>query len=122
MSNVIWKFKTANLTVLVTAETEYDPDVSFDETGETADKIASGEWEIFCAKATVLFQGNEIGTDYLGNCIYADIKEFRDHIGLVIKSRDDGRNYGSYFPDMVKTAISEARDYLRAFPKVRANA
>lgn len=119
MAELIWQFKTKNFTVRVTAETENELDISWDETGEVREKLDSGEYVAFCAKASVAFRGAEIGTDYLGNCIYSDVKEFRDHVGLAIKSREDGRNYGSYFPDMVKAAISEARDALSDMPSIR---
>ena len=78
----IWTFKTARFTVKVTAEEESSPDLSWDDTGEVAEKLASGALEIFCAKAAVYLDGHEIGTDYLGNCIYAQFNEFRDHVGI----------------------------------------
>ena len=110
----IWRFETPNFTVTVTAETEHDLDLSWDDSGETADKLDSGELCAFCAKASVRFRGAEIGADYLGNCIYAAPEEFRDHLGLAAKSREDGRNYGSYFPGMVREAIREAREFIGA--------
>lgn len=110
--NTIWSFKTPNFTITVTAEEEFDLDLSFDETGETTEKINSGDLCAFCAKASVRFHGAEIGTDYLGGCIYESPRDFRDHVGLAIKSRADGRNYGSYFPDMVREAIREAREFI----------
>jgi hypothetical protein len=44
---------------------------------------------------------------------------FREHIGLVAKSRADGRNYGCYFPGMVREAIAQARKAIATMPKVR---
>jgi len=114
MSYLIWEFKTLNFTIRMTAEDEFDVDLSWDESGEAAEKIASGEWSVFCAKCAVLFEGVEIGTDYLGNCIYADPKEFRDHIGM------NAGGYGSYFSDMVRGAIRDARGAWHEFPKLRA--
>lgn len=122
MEQLIWKFRTANFVVKVVAIDENEPDLSFDETGETQAKVASGEWTVFCAKASVSFRGEEIASDYLGNCIYADLNDFRDHVGLASKSRADGCNYGSYFADMVANVIKEARDHYANVPKLRATA
>ncbi len=50
--------------------------------------------------------GITIGADWLGNSIYADVASFRrEHIGA------RGR-WGSYFRDMVRTSIAEARSEL----------
>lgn len=116
MSYEIWKFETARFTVVMTAEPEYDLDLSWDETGEVAESIESGKFDVFCAKCAVLLDGREIATDYLGQCIYETPETFRDHIGIAALSRKDGRDYGSYFSDMVRQAVAEARDYLRANP------
>lgn len=105
----IRQFNTRNFSVTVTAEEEFDPDFSFDETGETQAKVNSGEWMCFCAKVTVEADGVELATDYLGNCIYADPREFMDHKG---RGRGDSAKYGSYFSDMVSNAIADARKEL----------
>jgi hypothetical protein len=81
MTYEIWKFETARFTVTMTAEPDYDVDLSFDETGEIREKLESGELQSFCAKCAVCLDGNEIAADYLGSCIYANPDEFRDHIG-----------------------------------------
>ena len=116
MSYEIWKFRTKRFTTIVTAEPEWDLDLSWDDTGEVSEKIDSGEYEVFCAKCDVLLDGNEIASDYLGQCIYANIDDFRDHIGM------NGKGHGSYFSDMVRAAIAEARLYIRDMeskPKLR---
>jgi hypothetical protein len=108
----LWTFKTKNFAVIVDADYDEDTlDLSWDETGEVAEKIDSGEWAAYTFRARVLDRntGAELGVDFLGASIYADPQDFRDHIGLAIKSRADGRQYGSYFMDMVATAIEEAR-------------
>ena len=122
MSYIIWRFKTARFCVDVTAEPEFCPDLSFDETGEIAEGIASGKYDCFCAKAAVYLDGREIAADYLGGCIYERADDFRDHIGLAEKSRQDGREYGSYFADMVAEAVARARDFIARHPapKMRA--
>jgi hypothetical protein len=109
----IWCFSTANLRVEVNAYDEEDPDFSFDESGEVARKVASGEFTCFRTEVTVYDRdGRELGSAHLGNSIYEDPKDFRDHVGLAILSRKDGRNYGSYFLDKVREACAEARKVL----------
>lgn len=114
---IIRKFKTARLTVVVTSEKEYDPDFSFDETGETARKVKSGEWKNFMVKAAVIYQGEEIATSYLGDCIYAKVADFQDHRLCGAGTRELRASgslavCGSYFADMVKEVCQEARQYL----------
>jgi hypothetical protein len=117
--NNVWKFETARFAVSLDWEYEESPDLSWDETGETQDKIESGEWGCFTFRVRVTCDGREVGTDYLGNSIYADPKEFRDHLGLAAKCRADGRRYGSYFSDMVGNAILETRRALCDVPRLR---
>lgn len=105
----IRQFNTRNFTVTFSAEEEFDPDFSFDETGEVLSKIQSGEFTCFCAKVEVSVNGIELATDYLGNCIYADPRDFMDHKG---RGRGSNAKYGSYFSDMVSSAIADARQEL----------
>lgn len=119
MSYTIWQFRTRNFTVRVTAEEECDVDLSWDDTGEVADKIARGLYTVFCAKCAIYYRGRAIATEYLGNCIYESPDDFRDHVGLAIQSRTDGRDYGSYFADMVRAAVREARQYIGDVRRLR---
>lgn len=74
------QFKTANFVVALRYSFDDDVDTSFDDTGETADKIASGEWTAFFFEVVVLdADGRTIGADALGGSIYADPREFMDH-------------------------------------------
>jgi len=98
----IWQFRTANFRIAY--------EVFWDEDGETRDRLERGLLVSFVAKVTVYWNGQEVGSDYLGNCIYESAEDFRDHFG--------GR--GSYFSDMVRNAVREARRNLNAVPKVRA--
>lgn len=100
----LWTFKTARFTVTLDWDYEPDPDYSFDETGETARKCRRGEWTNALFRVRVLLDDcDEIGTSYLGNSIYENVADFRkEHVGAA------GR-WGSYFPDMVREAIAEAR-------------
>lgn len=109
----MWTFKTKRFAVIWRIWPEENPDLSFDETGETQEKVASGEWTCFCSKMSVELDGIEIGCDYLGESIYANPADFRDHIGM------NKRGHGSYFSDMVRAAIAEARTALRDAPKLR---
>ena len=118
----IWQFRTKNFRVALEADYEQDPDLSWADE-ETLEKLRDGEWTNYVFRVAVYGpRGEELGTDYLGNSIYADATEFRDHIGLAEKSRADGRNYGSYFLDMVRGAIAEARAALDDVQAIRLRA
>lgn len=103
MSEVIWEFDTPHFRVLVTAEEEHDIDLSWDETGEIAEGIASGEFVIFCAKAAVYFRGLELSSDYLGNCIYKSLVDFKQC---------------GYFSDMVRTVLTDARSEMLSIQSI----
>lgn len=126
----IREFKTKHFRVIVEAQPEYDLDLSFDETGETAKKIDSGEYVAFCACARVEFlpTGQTIATDYLGNCIYKSLDDFMDHREcgkLNRKWAKQGKqgHCGSYFHQMISTVCEEARktfnDNLNSMAMVR---
>lgn len=119
----MYRFETANFIVRATVTPDHDVDVSFDDTGEVKENLSSGEWQAFETAVTVSYKGIELAADYLGGSIYADPRDFfSEHIGLAAKSRADGRNYGAYFPGMVREAIREARKVLTNMPKVRESA
>jgi hypothetical protein len=107
MNELIREIKTKDFTIRVTAEEEYTLDLSFDEDGSIEKLIEAGELGVFCAKAECFFKGVSISTDYLGQCIYKSVAEFQDHKGC----RPAG--HGSYFSDMVRTVVGEARDFLK---------
>lgn len=115
--DTIWTFKTRNFRVTLACEPERDIDLSWDDDGEAAAKIASGEWDCVTFRVAVYGpNGEELGTDYLGNSIYADVREFRrEHIGA-------RGAHGSYFRDMIGEAIKEARDAMRNLQTVRVRA
>jgi hypothetical protein len=57
--------------------------------------------------------GEMLGADYLGNSIYANVRDFRkEHVGA------QGA-HGSYFVDMVHEAIREARAHLRTLQTIK---
>ena len=110
MFDHIWSFRTARFRVALEAEHERDIDLSWDDTGETAEKLESGEWTCFCFRVAVYCDGRMIAADYLGNSIYADPLDFyREHVGF--------RN--NYFGGMVREAIAGARHHLASLPKLR---
>jgi hypothetical protein len=92
----IWERKTRNFRVTLSWEYESDPDLSWDETGETQAKINSGEWACYVFKVAVYDAQGEVACDYLGGSIYADPADF-------------AKERGGYFSDMVAEAIAEAR-------------
>ena len=124
---IIRTFKTKNFTVVVDALEEYSPDFSFDDTGEVLEKVNSGEYICFCARVRVLLHGREIGTDYLGNCIYRSLNEFMNHRECGKQNRayelegKEGR-CGSYFSDMISEAIHEARKTLKEAQSIKVRA
>lgn len=138
MNEIIREFKTKNFTVRVTAEEERDLDLSFDDTGRIRRGLENGTFVAFCAKAAVYFRGTEIATDYLGNCIYKSPAEFMDHHKIRqaqrrAQQREDRKAakenrqpsqiaIGSYFSDMVRQAISEARKEIEKFKGIKLRA
>lgn len=123
----IRKFTTPQFSVIVDAVEDPDVDLSFDNTGEVIEALEAGTLQAFAVRARVFFDGSEIGADYLGGCIYRDIADFQDHRECGKQNREyaargkSGR-CGSYFHDMVKTAIAEARTKLRNLQNVRVRA
>lgn len=110
----IYTFNTRNFTVKVDAMEEPFPDFSFDETGETQEMIERGDWLCFAVKATLSFRGMEIAEDYLGQCIYENTQDFRDHLGIA-----KHKGTGSYFSDMIRNVISEGRKTMANMPQLR---
>ena len=106
MDGKIWSFKTAQFEVFCAAEPEYDPDLSWADE-ETLRKLDNGEYVNICWHVGVIHNGHEIGSDYLGNSVYANPLDFtKEHLGCKHKG------YGAYFSDMVRSAIADARKTL----------
>lgn len=129
MPETMWTFHTRDWTVKAVIADSMYADTSFDETGETADKIASGEWRAFDTTVKVYFRGQLIGEDALGESIYADPREFftahRDsdplnrNCSVMRAARGDSSAICHYFPDMVREAIRNARRNIAERPKLR---
>ena len=94
----LWSFKTKHFEVFCEATPEDDPDLSWADE-ETLARLERGIYVNICWHIGVLHNGHEIGTAYLGNSIYEDPRDFlHEHRGIQ-----------SYFSDMVREAIAEAR-------------
>lgn len=118
----VWSFETAQFRIECYFAPDDDVDTSFDDTGETVANLNSGLWTAFQTEVRVVHKatGAELGADHLGGSIYANPRDFlKEHIGLAAKSRRDGCNYGSYFPGMVREAVTEARKQVRAIGSIR---
>ncbi len=117
-------FKTKNFTVEVTAEEEYDVDLSWDDDGSTREGLENGTLIAFCAKATVYYRGREIATDYLGNCIYKSLDDFMDHKECGKQNKEyaakgEPGRCGSYFRDMITEVCGDARKEIETLQSVR---
>lgn len=114
---VIRKFKTRNFTIIVDALPEDNLDLSWDDTGETAAKLDTGEYVAFVARARVFMGKAELASDYLGGCIYPTLSDFMDHRACGIQNRGyelagtPGR-CGSYFSQMVADVCEAARKHV----------
>lgn len=112
----LWTFKTARFTVKW--QVEFDPSYRYDgddDDGSIQAAIDSGEMVAFDSKVSVWLDGCEISADYLGGSVYYahQVETFRDHVGM------NARGHGSYFSDMIRTAIKEARATLSDVPRIR---
>lgn len=126
----MFRFETDNFTVRATVEADNDVDISFDETNETRDKLASGQWTAFGTVVTVEHEGIELGRSELWDSIYAKPHEFfSDHRGAdpmnrncsIMRAIHGGKtSICHYFPEVVKEAVWSARRTLAKMPKVRA--
>lgn len=121
----IRRFRTAQFTLIVDAIEEDSPDISFDETNETREKIESGEWQIFTVRARVIHDElGEIASDYLGNCIYESLSAFMDHKecgreNKRLAAAGERGCCGSYFRDMIREVCREARKAIRGAQSIR---
>lgn len=121
---LIWAFKTARFDVRFYAEDDPYLELSWDEDGFMAEGLASGDFVAFCACVEISFDGCVIVNDCFGACIYRSTEEFctghRDPDPMNRNCSRNPRNIGHYFPDIIRTAIAEARAELtRSRPYIR---
>lgn len=124
----MWQFTIGRFTIRAAIEPSQDLDLSWCETGETQANLESGLWEAFDTRVTVSLNGMVVGEDWLCGSIYADPQEFftddrsadpmnRNCTIMRAAWRGEGNpdakvSICHYFPDMVRTAIGEARAWL----------
>lgn len=122
----VWSFKTDKLEVVLILERDYnyryDGD---DENGETQSALDSGEYVAFDSRVEVLMGGERIGFDLLCGCVYSaeDMVDFytahrstdpvNRNCSIMRAKNGEKSTICHYFPDMVREAVREARDYLR---------
>jgi hypothetical protein len=120
MKQTIYKFQTRRFIVEVVALPEDCLDLSWDENGETAQKIETGELCAFQVEARVSFCGEygepiKLGADHMGGCVSESPEAFRDHFGVRPAERKLSDEHGGpvticrYFSSMVREAIAQAR-------------
>ena len=125
----MYRFAIGTIEVCAAIEPSCDPDTSWDESGETARKLDSGEWEAFDTCVSVSLRGVVIGTAWLCESIYANPADFfTDHRDpdpfnrncTIMRAawRGEGNpdapvSICHYFPDLVREAVSDARAWLR---------
>lgn len=130
-----WQFRTRRFRVVLEIAQDcgyrYDGD---DPAGEVQAKLDSGEYIAFDSKVAVYLDGEEIAADYLGGSVYGadEVAEFytahrtsSPEYRNTLAQKAAGRVIGHYFPDMVRTAIAEAREHVRAMtvpPYIRESA
>ena len=107
----IWQFKTKQFRVELACMPESRPDLSWAD-AETIEKLDNGTYVNVCFRVSVYWRDALVGRDYLGNSVYENVADFRDHVG----SKD---KWGSYFTDMVREAIRETRTRLHGAPQLR---
>ncbi len=124
----MWQFEIGRFTIRARIEPSEDLDLSWCETGETERNLDSGLWTAFDTCVSVELNGVEIGTNWLCGSIYEDPREFftahrdadpmnRNCTIMRAAWRGEGNpdakvSICHYFPDMVRTAIAEARAWL----------
>ncbi|WP_420408682.1 hypothetical protein [Hoeflea sp.] len=129
----VWTFNTARFSVSLEIAQEcgfqYDGD---DETGETQAALDSGDLVAFDSRVVVRLDGREVAADHLGASVYRadDVAAFwtahrdKDPMNRNCEAMRAARGQNvlicHYFPDMVRIAISEAREALTSLPALRA--
>lgn len=74
------------------------PDDTEEQIDELARMIDRGDLVFFCARVQAFKSGIELGTEYLGGCIYDSYDDFKND---------------PYYDDLVARAIEEAKSNLK---------
>lgn len=127
----VWAHKAGRFVVTLTVERDYhyryDGD---DENGETQSALDSGRLVAFTSTVEVTLDGEVIGADSLYGSVYSPdtVADFwTAHRGadpldrncsVMRAARGENVHVCHYFPDMVRTAIADARDHVRSLPSV----
>jgi hypothetical protein len=112
----LWQFRTRNFRVVLSCDWDNDIDLSWADEDEL-ENIRSGLWGCYVFRVAVYDpQGVAIGESYLGGSVYENPADFRDHIGI------KATGCGSYFSDMVREAVAEARQYWEERPVIKLRA
>jgi hypothetical protein len=124
-----WTFKTRNFEITATCTDEPFPDLSWDESGATAEMLDSGLAVAFNVVVRVYYRGTEIASDSLGECIYGSTGEFltahrtadeMDRNCTAMRAARGNVVICHYFPSMVLEAVRAARTYFKDAPQLRA--
>lgn len=120
----IRQFRTRHFVVNVEAYEDNDLDLSFDKDGSIRAKLDNGELVAFYVEVHVYYNGDKVGSDYLGGCVYESIEAFQDHRECGRQNRQCvvqgiSTKRGSYFRDMIHEAIAQARKTLSDRPYIR---
>lgn len=83
-------------------------DCSREQICDIYQKIDNGSLVWFCAKVSLLFDMEEIASNYLGGCLYESYDEFSKGDCFTVNGRQVG-----YIDDMISIVISEGREYLK---------
>lgn len=118
---MMWQFETAQFAVKAYMADDPDFDAGdFDDDGETAEKLSTGEYVVFGTIVEVTHKptGIIVGRDSLWGSVYSNPREFFEahrsadpmnrNCSLMRAARGD-ISICHYFPDMVSTAIADAR-------------
>jgi len=121
MPQTIWSFRTES--VRVDLEVDFCPEDPKDhfEFEEDIEAVVSGEVLWFDATVNVYVHDVHVSWDHLGACAYATFLDFveghRDSDPMnrncsVMRAARKNAVVCHYFPDMVRTAVAEARQVI----------
>lgn len=132
MTQEMYRFETKRFAIVARIVPDTDLDPAWIDDDETREKLNSGEYQAFGTIVDVYCNGAKIGSDSLWGSIYADPREFfSDHrcddplnrnCSIMRAKRGANVVICHYFPDMVRQAITAARDALESAPRLRKRA